>query len=353
MFLKTGLLKSPVDKRDYLLKTFIPLKVSVPTEYTDWLQWMTPVKYQGGLGACAAFTGTAQKEGYDYKELGTIPDLSEQFLYDEAKKIDGIPNEEGTYLRAILGVLKNIGICEENYMPYQGMYPPDGNPKEGYLENAAKYKISGYASVGSTKEALQQALYTVGPVVAGILVYDNFAYGMSTDGIAQFPSGKLIGGHAILLVGYNKLGLLVKNSWSTQWGNKGYCVIPWAVWEKINMNEAWTIVDMVQLKKAWSDWLESDYEAGWLVKNSGIFKGFPDGTLHSYENVTQHQAIAVAKRLGFIIPQETQESWTTYATRGWINNHWPQYTFLEERWAENITRFQFAVIVGRYLKETA
>jgi len=353
MELSLGFVPSPKDKRDYLLASFLEaLTVALPDEWLAWKDWQTPVKYQGGLGSCVAFASGAQKESYDHKELGKVPNLSEQFLYGKCKEIDGMPNVSGTFIRAAMKILKDLGMCEEEYFPYEGKWPPSGTPKEGYLENAAKYKISTYASVGITKEALQQALYQNGPVVVGIAVYENFEH-VGSDGIAQFPSGVLKGGHAILVVGYNKLGLICKNSWSTRWGDNGYCTIPWAVWEKINMGEAWTIVDMTLATKPWRDWPDTEIELAWKVKNSGVFKGFLDGSFSPYQNVTQQQTMVVASRLGLPLPklsrEESKASWTTAATRGWIHNCWPQYTFLEERWDELLTRYQFVLLIGRYL----
>jgi hypothetical protein len=261
-----------------------------------------------------------------------------------------MPNISGTYIRAAMKVLKDFGICEESYFPYEGIFPPKGSPASGYLDNAAKYKISAYASVGITKEALMTALYQNGPLVVGVNVHDSFV-ATGADGIVQFPSGKLQGGHAILVIGYNKLGLVCKNSWSTRWGNKGYCVIPWAVWEMINLGEAWSIADIAVLNKPWRDWPSSEIELGWLTKNSKVLQGYEDGSFRPWNNITMHQAITIAKKLNFTVPDDKKEYWSTAATRGWIHDNWPSYTFLEERWNETITRYQFALIIGRYLKD--
>ena len=303
-------------------------------------------------GNCVAFASGGQKEGYDYKELGVMPDLSEQFLYGKCKEIDGMPNISGTFIRAAMKILKDYGMCEETYFPYEGKYPPTGEPKEGYLENAEKYKITAYASVGITKESLQRALFQNGPVVVGISVYENFEQ-IGSDGIAQYPSGALKGGHAILIIGYNKLGLICKNSWSTRWGNKGYCTIPWIVWEKISLGEAWTIVDMITSSKPWQDWPDDEIALAWKVKTSGVFQGFLDGLFRPYQNVTQQQTMVVAARLGLPIPKlsrtESKDSWTTAATRGWIHSSWKEYEFLDTRWEEPLTRFQFVLLIGRLL----
>jgi hypothetical protein len=358
---KTGLIKSPKDSRDYLLKTYLPpLTVSLPEEHLLWLKWQTPVKYQADLGSCVSFSSLGAKESYDCKELGVVPNLSEQFHYGKCKETDGMPNEEGTYFRASLEVLLKTGVCEEEYHPYEAKYPPDNPPKSGALENALKYKIQSYAFVGVTKEEIKRAIYQNGPVLLGVMIHDSFV-NVGSDGIIQFPSGEVHGGHGIEGVAYNKLGIICKNSWSEFWGEitvdgtkyKGYCIIPWIVWEQINMGEVWSFVDVIALNKPWNDWLDENMELGWQVKNSGIFLGFPDGDFHVYANITQHQAIVVAERLELPVPKlpwgDRRKSWSTEATRGWIHEKWPQYTFLEENWDKPITRFQFASIIGRYL----
>lgn len=239
-----GLLPSPLDKRDYLLTSMVkPLKTAPPEEHTEWLKWVTPVKYQANLGSCAAFAGNGAVEAFNTKELSIPLDFSEQFLYGEAKKIDGRPNEDGTYLRAILKVLSNTGVCEEQYQPYEGIYPPKNLPASGFVENAAKYKIKSYALVSPDKLSIQTAISQVGPLLAGIMVDDNFET-VDSSGIVPMPEKQTDQGHAIVLIGYNKLGIIVKNSWSYLWGDKGYCYIPWDVWEAISTGEVWSIVDI-------------------------------------------------------------------------------------------------------------
>ena len=39
-----------------------------------------------------------------------------------------------------------------------------------------------------------------------------------------------IGGHAFALVGYNRTGFLVQNSWGVQWGKGGFATLPYEDW---------------------------------------------------------------------------------------------------------------------------
>ena len=40
------------------------------------------------------------------------------------------------------------------------------------------------------------------------------------------PVGDILGGHAIVLCGYNKDRIIFRNSWGADWGTNGYGTLP-------------------------------------------------------------------------------------------------------------------------------
>ncbi|PYD66162.1 hypothetical protein CDI09_09985 [Komagataeibacter nataicola] len=64
-----------------------------------------------------------------------------------------------------------------------------------------------------------------GPVVAGMRVFDDFRYYKS--GVYEHATGDEIGLHAVCVVGYDDDAScwIVKNSWSSSWGEDGFCRI--------------------------------------------------------------------------------------------------------------------------------
>jgi C1A family cysteine protease len=58
------------------------------------------------------------------------------------------------------------------------------------------------------------------------------------------PKEKLLGGHAVLAVGYDnaKQVFIVRNSWGTSWGQKGYFTMPYAYLTDSSLaDDIWTI----------------------------------------------------------------------------------------------------------------
>lgn len=338
-----GALPNIPDSRDFVLASFLPEK-AIPS-FVSYAQQMTPIKNQGRLGSCVAFATTAMKEYYDAKELDTTIDLSEQNLYGECKKIDGYSGE-GTYPRTAMSVLLKIGEPEERFQPYEGVYPPRNQPLSGYLDNAALYKIQTYASVTGGLQGIKEALALNGPVGISVWVYSNFY--TAPNGVIPMPNNQKEGGHMMCAVGYDddKKHLIVKNSWGVNWGDKGYCYIPYSVWEAIGL-EATSMVDVTNLKH-WSDWPDDSLKEQDLVYRNGWLRGYPDGTFKPWSTLTKRHVSLVAGRLGLVTdPRVDFNHDYSPATRGWVRDFIPGLKWDSERWDETLTRYQFVLLLAR------
>ncbi|KRY00101.1 Cathepsin B, partial [Trichinella pseudospiralis] len=77
--------------------------------------------------------------------------------------------------------------------------------------------------VNSNEEQIMKELYKNGPVVVGFYVYEDFLY--YEKGVYEHRFGKLLGGHAVKLIGWgeenSKKYWLISNSWNTTWGENG------------------------------------------------------------------------------------------------------------------------------------
>ena len=72
-------------------------------------------------------------------------------------------------------------------------------------------------------------------MVCGIQVFESFQ-NVSSDGLVPVPQSgeKLLGGHAIVLVGFDESKQLVefRNSWGDGWGDYGYGWLPYAYFDR-------------------------------------------------------------------------------------------------------------------------
>lgn len=163
-----------------------------PRSYT----WNCPVWLdQGQEGACTGF-GVSHALAARRLSRPNITNESAFALYHEAQKLDEWPGEdyEGSSVIASVKAAKAAGLC------------------------------SGYKWAFGEEE-LASAVSWVGAVVIGVNWYDGM---FDTDAQGNLPvSGRLSGGHAIVVLGFNvRTGkYLLRNSWGKSWGKGGNCYI--------------------------------------------------------------------------------------------------------------------------------
>jgi len=225
---KFNIVKSPVDNRDYLLESIYPVSVELPLVW-DMRPQLTPIRDQGSQGTCSAQTAACMKEWQEKVDQGLSGHMSPQFVYNLRPNI----GSEGMYPRDTMDILRNTGIVSEEQFPYNTMKKPNA----GLLKYAEKNKIEGYAQIG-TIASLKTALYANGPCYIAFPVYNANKMEFWKQDYANQPS---MGGHAVTVVGYLEDSFIIRNSWSTAWGDQGYTYFKFADWGM--QWECWTALD--------------------------------------------------------------------------------------------------------------
>ena len=105
----------------------------------------------------------------------------------------------------------------------------------GVRSNAGNLMIKSYAKVNSMI-SLKYALVMNGPCLGALAVYSD-----DCDFWNKKSGQRLMGYHAISIVGFNDDGFIIRNSWGTSFCDNGYTVIPYEEFNKFL--ELWTIMD--------------------------------------------------------------------------------------------------------------
>ena len=213
-------------------------KLLATSNVVDYRDHLSPVKDQGNLGSCVGFAVTGLKEfhenveyllemeeGTTYERTEATYDLSEQWTYWNAKKIDPWgPSVEGTSIRYALKVLQKIGCPPEKAWPYVDNAINIGEP-ESWSHLIARWNtIESYWRLRSVDDMIS-ALQNTGPIVVGVGCYEEI-FSPEEDGFVPYPKYPqyCYGGHALLICGFDhiKKRMAFKNSWGTRWGKEGY-----------------------------------------------------------------------------------------------------------------------------------
>ena len=81
-----------------------------------------------------------------------------------------------------------------------------------------------YFNLGKNLSQWKSWLAGTGPILVGLTVDQTFDQATSTGGnLDTFVPNSVRGGHAVSLVGYTASGrFILRNSWGTTWGDKGF-----------------------------------------------------------------------------------------------------------------------------------
>ncbi|XP_043245653.1 digestive cysteine proteinase 2-like [Amphibalanus amphitrite] len=204
----------------------------IPDNVTDW-DWrlrgaVTPVKDQSVCGSCWSFGTTGAVESGYFLHSSRLVRLSQQALIDCSWGQGNNGCDGGEDTNSYKWILKHGLPTEDSYGPYLG--------SDAFCHvnesQAGAVRIKGHTDVppGSV-HAAKYALWRHGPLSVAIdAAHRSFVF--YANGVYYEPEcGNSVNNldHAVLAVGFGILDgepyWLVKNSWSTYWGNAGYVLM--------------------------------------------------------------------------------------------------------------------------------
>ena len=227
-----------------LQETYVAKECKV--ESVDLRKNFTEIKNQGQQGSCLSFTVTSIFEYMMKMNDSKDYDLSEAFLYYNARNLDDVGDvstqtDTGSRFKPTMDSLTKYGLCLEQYCRYDdGVY--DRCPSDEAYADAGSRKLIKALNVERNVEAIKSALAEGYPVAASFTLCESF---YPSKGYIKMPSEQEIAQtlsadaneenagkhtrHAMAIVGFSdQLNMfVVRNSWGKDWGDNGYCYIPY------------------------------------------------------------------------------------------------------------------------------
>ncbi len=234
------------DHRDQMYAAPPEFLAALPAS-VDLRKGCPPVYDQGQLGSCTANAIGSAMEFEQKKQRATSFTPSRLFIYYNERALEGTVNSDsGAQIRDGMKVVAKMGACPETEWPYNINDFRD-KPSSAAYRDAVKSKVMLYQRVSQTLNQMKGCLASGYPFVFGFTVYESFeSPQVARSGHAAMPKSgeQTVGGHAVMAVGYDDQNqwFIVRNSWGTGWGMKGYFTMPYQYLLESNLaDDFWTI----------------------------------------------------------------------------------------------------------------
>lgn len=238
------------DRRDFQYAAPAPVLNSL-TSKVDLTSQCPPVYDQGQLGSCTANSIGAAFEFELLKQKLTDFMPSRLFIYYNERAIENtINSDSGAQIRDGIKSIATQGVCPETSWPYN---PSEFavKPYQSCYTEALKNTATSYHRVARNLNQMKACLTDGYPFVIGFTVYSSFeSQKVAQTGVLNMPAEDetVIGGHAVLIVGYDDSSsrFIVRNSWGAGWGQKGYFTMPYDYLMDTNLSDDFWTIRMVK-----------------------------------------------------------------------------------------------------------
>ena len=200
----------------------------------DLRQAWWKINDQEDTGSCVGWASTDGVMRYHLVmagRLGKAEMVSPRCTWMASKETDEYTSKPetfiegaGTSLKAAMDICRKYGVVLESVLPFHigtKMYTGSEN---AFFAGAAQRKASAYFNLAKNLAQWRTWLAGTGPIMAGLNVDATWDNATATHGILDaFQPNTGRGGHAVCIVGYRKDGrFIIRNSWGTGWGDKGF-----------------------------------------------------------------------------------------------------------------------------------
>ena len=225
-----------------LLREEFPATVDHRKEEAEW----NDIMWQGDTSSCVGWASTDSVLRWHLIKANRLDkplSLSARFTWMASKETDkdtAYPEtfieNAGTPLKAALNVLKKYGCVPEEDFPFYsalrgttGLSMVRGIETQEFYAKAAQYRLKSYYSLVIDEKPnvdhLRMWISQQGPLLVMSDLDGNFRdlyHGKTTLDTYDTSTVVIDRGHAFALVGYTPEHFIIRNTWGTAWGDKGY-----------------------------------------------------------------------------------------------------------------------------------
>lgn len=191
---------------------------------------------QGSSSACTGFAlATVLNHLLVQSGRARDADASPWMLYSMARRYDefpGVAEDAGSSLRGALKGWHKHGACSRTRWDSLAMPKATNLPGEDWWLDAVNRPLGAYYRVDPRSVTdMHVALNEVGALYASALTHEGWLEAAGKDAMIPLRTRKPSdGGHAFAIVGYDRRGFLVQNSWGEGWGDGGFATLSYEDW---------------------------------------------------------------------------------------------------------------------------
>jgi C1A family cysteine protease len=231
----------------------------------DLRPYMTAVENQSQLSSCVANSMAGAYEYLAKRANGNAGDVSRLFIYYNARAYENSQEDAGCMIVSAIQVLQEHGACSEETWTYDEAQV-NVKPHDAAYEEARNFLVQEAQEIECDLTAMKSCLAEGFPFAFGLKLFHSFDKAQKR-GIVPIPDpseqGRAEHGwHAMLCVGYSdqSQAFIVRNSWGEDWGEKGYCYVPYSYMTNPEYcQELWAVRAVSDLDFSQGVWVEDDF----------------------------------------------------------------------------------------------
>ena len=239
---RPGIVRNVVpDRLDLRDRPYMPPVAVIPGQELK-PKFDIPVLDQGQTNACTGFALASVVYHLQRAAKRNPADcrVSPYMVYSMARRYDEFPGDThadtGSSARGAMKGWFKYGACESRLWPTEDMPRPAKQAKDDWWLDAVRRPLGSYYRLDPRSVTdMHVALNEVGILYVTAACHSGWetGLGVKAKGWWYIPPQKATradGGHAFAIVGYNRDGFIIQNSWGKGWGSAGRAVLAYEDW---------------------------------------------------------------------------------------------------------------------------